>query len=205
MTTWSRQRYARPPLEVARALLGQHLVRVSDEGTIVLRLTEVEAYGGSDDPGSHSFRGRTPRNAVMFGPAGHAYVYFTYGMHFCVNVVTGPVGEPSAVLLRAGEVVAGEDLVRARRGAVPFRDLARGPARLTVALGIDRTQDGLDLTVPDAPLTISAAERPVEAVVEAGPRVGVSGEGGVRHWRLWLRDEPTVSPYRPAVARRPKG
>jgi DNA-3-methyladenine glycosylase len=192
-------------LEVARDLLGQHLVRVIDQGTIVVRLTEVEAYAGSDDPGSHAFRGRTPRNAVMFGPAGHGYVYFTYGMHHCVNVVAGPAGEPSAVLLRAGEVVAGEDLVRATRGAVPFRDLARGPARLTVALGIDRSLDGLDLTDPAAPLFVAAAERPVDALVTTGPRVGVSGEGAVRHWRFWLQGDPTVSPYRAASPRPAKG
>src|SRR5450432_1424141 len=156
---WPRQLYARPVLEVARGLLGQHLVRVTAEGTIAVRLTEVEAYGGADDPGSHSFRGRTQRNAVMFGPAGYCYVYFTYGMHHCVNVVTGPAGEPSAVLLRAGEVIAGEDLVRARRGAVPFRDLARGPARLTVALDIDRSLDGLDLADDAVPLFVAAAER----------------------------------------------
>jgi DNA-3-methyladenine glycosylase len=201
---WPRRLYARPVLEVAHALLGQHLVRVTAEGRIVLRLTEVEAYAGADDPGSHSFRGRTPRNAVMFGPAGHSYVYFTYGMHHCVNVVTGPVGEPSAVLLRAGEIVAGEDLVRANRGAVPFRDLARGPARLTVALGIDRDLDGLDLTGAASPLFVAAAERPVDEQIVAGPRVGVSGEGGVRHWRFWLQGDPTVSPYRAAVPRAAK-
>ncbi|MDX6205103.1 MAG: DNA-3-methyladenine glycosylase [Frankiales bacterium] len=205
MTRWPREHYARPVLEVARDLLGQHLVRVTDQGTIVVRLTEVEAYAGSDDPGSHAFRGRTPRNAVMFGPAGHGYVYFTYGMHHCVNVVAGPAGEPSAVLLRAGEVVAGEDLVRATRGAVPFRDLARGPARLTVALGIDRSLDGLDLTDPAAPLFVAAAERPVDALVTTGPRVGVSGEGAVRHWRFWLQGDPTVSPYRAASPRPAKG
>ncbi|MDX6202324.1 MAG: DNA-3-methyladenine glycosylase [Frankiales bacterium] len=204
MRPWPRQCYARPVLEVARALLGQHLVRVTDEGTVVLRLTEVEAYGGADDPGSHSFRGRTPRNAVMFGPAGHSYVYFTYGMHHCVNVVTGREGEASAVLLRAGEVVAGEDLVRARRGAVAFRDLARGPARLTVALGIDRGQDGLDLTDPVAGLFVAAAEEAVDGMIETGPRVGVSGDGALRHWRFWLRDEPTVSPYRAAAPRPPR-
>jgi DNA-3-methyladenine glycosylase len=200
-----RRFFARPVLEVAHALLGQHLVRVTDAGPIVLRLTEVEAYAGSDDPGSHSFRGRTPRNAVMFGPAGFSYVYFTYGMHYCVNVVTGPVGEPSAVLLRAGEVVAGEDLVRARRGAVPFRDLARGPARLTVALDIDRGLDGMDLTAGETPLFLAAPERPVDVPIASGPRVGVSGDGGVRHWRFWLQGDPTVSPYRAAVPRVRKG
>src|SRR3954452_5890424 len=123
--------YNRPVLEVARDLLGAVLV-CSD---VALRLTEVEGYAGGRDPASHAFRGPTPRNAVMFGPGGHAYVYFTYGMHYCVNVVSGIAGHSSGVLMRAGEVVSGEAAARSRRGAVvAFRDLARGPARLTVAL-----------------------------------------------------------------------
>ena len=104
-------------------------------GDVAVRLTEVEAYDGPNDPGSHAYRGRTPRNAVMFGEPGHLYVYFTYGMHHCCNVVTGPVGTPSAVLLRAGEVVAGAEIARSRRNSSSDRDLARGPARLCQALG----------------------------------------------------------------------
>src|SRR5437763_9908483 len=121
---------SRPVLEVARDLLGAVLVC----GDVALRLTEVEAYAGGRDPASHAFRSRTARNAVMFGPGGHAYVYFTYGMHFCVNLVCGPDGAASAVLLRAGEVVSGVDTALVRRGAVARRDLARGPARMTMAL-----------------------------------------------------------------------
>ncbi|BEP15991.1 DNA-3-methyladenine glycosylase [Acidothermaceae bacterium B102] len=202
MTVLTRPWFERPVLDVARALLGMHLVRTTTEGTIVLRLTEVEAYAGADDPGSHAFRGETKRNAVMFGPAGHAYVYFTYGMHHCVNVVTGLTGHSSGVLMRAGEVVEGESLVRARRGeAVPYRDLARGPARLTVALDIDLRLNGVDLTQPGALLL--AAGTPVDdARVRTGPRVGVSGEGGVRPWRFWVDGEPSVSPYRASVPRR---
>jgi DNA-3-methyladenine glycosylase len=196
-----RRWYARPVLEVARSLLGQLLVRESDEGRIVARLTEVEAYAGLTDPGSHAFRGQTPRTAVMFGPAGYSYVYFTYGMHHCINVVTGPVGEASAVLLRAGEIVAGEDLVRARRGDVPHRDLARGPARLTVSLDIDRRLTGVDLTTSSSAVYLSPAAGVTDAEVATGPRVGVSGEGGIRPWRLWIAGEPTVSPYRAAVPR----
>jgi DNA-3-methyladenine glycosylase len=199
----TRRWYERPVLEVARDLLGRYLVRDSDAGRVVLRLTEVEAYAGSDDPGSHAFRGRTPRNAVMFGPGGHAYVYFTYGMHHCVNVVTGSEGLSSGVLMRAGEVVEGEALVRVRRGAtVRPRDLARGPARLTVALDIDRRHDGTDLTGPGA-LWISAGVPVDDARVRTGPRVGVAGEGGVRPWRFWVDGEPSVSPYRAAVSRAP--
>ena len=195
-----RRFYARPSLEVARDLLGQLLVRDTPEGRVVLRLTEVEAYAGADDPGSHAYRGRTPRTAVMFGEAGHAYVYFTYGMHFCVNVVTGPVGEAAAVLLRAGEVVEGRALAHARRGEVADRDLARGPARLTVALAIDRDLDGADLVRPSG-LFLAAGDPVEDEAVATGPRVGVSGEGRVRPWRSWIAGDPTVSPYRAAVPR----
>ena len=121
-----------PVEQVAPLLLGA----VLRAGPVAVRLTEVEAYAGAGDPGSHAFRGRTPRNAVMFGPAGRAYAYFTYGMHWCLNVVTGPEGEASAVLLRAGEVVDGIDLARERRPGAADRDLARGPARLTKAIGV---------------------------------------------------------------------
>jgi DNA-3-methyladenine glycosylase len=135
----------------------------------------------------------------MFGPAGHLYVYFTYGMHYCCNVVCGPEGRPSAVLLRAGEVVDGLDLARARRTpARSGRDLARGPANLCQALGIAAAQDGHDLSTP--PLTLTPAEHP-PSEVRTGPRVGLRLAAD-RAWRFWLPDEPTVSAYRPAAARR---
>jgi DNA-3-methyladenine glycosylase len=167
-------------------------------GDVAVRLTEVEAYDGPRDPGSHAYRGRTPRNAVMFGPPGHLYVYFTYGMHFCCNVVCGPEGTPSAVLLRAGEVVDGLDHARERRlTARAERDLARGPANLCQALGIGAAENGHELSRP--PLTLSPAGAPT--VVRTGPRVGLRLAAD-RPWRFWLPDEPSVSTYRPAAPRR---
>ncbi len=172
------------PLEVAPRLLGAVLTH----GGVSVRLTEVEAYAGSGDPGSHAFRGRTPRNAVMFGPPGHLYVYFVYGMHHCVNLVTGPIGEPGAVLLRAGEVVDGVDLARTRRPGSTDRDLARGPARLCRALAIDLTDNGARPELePGGPVV----------QLSSGPRVGLR-HAAERPWRLWITDDPTVSTYRPA-------
>ena len=193
-------------IEVAPALLGARLVSTVGGSPVAVRLTEVEAYMGERDPGSHAFRGRTPRTAVMFGPAGHLYVYFTYGMHWCANVVCGPEGSASAVLVRAGEVVQGVDAARARRPAAAGRDgdLARGPARLASALGIDGTLDGADLCDPSSTIWLEPAAAP-SAAVRTGPRVGVSGAGGSGEtfpWRFWLEDEPTVSAYRPGQPRR---
>jgi DNA-3-methyladenine glycosylase len=190
-----------PVLDVAPALLGAHVVA----GGVTLRLTEVEAYGGERDPGSHAYRGRTPRTAVMFGPAGHAYVYFSYGMHWCMNVVTGPAGEASAVLLRAAEVVDGLDVARARRPGVRDRDLCRGPARLTKALGVTGELDGTDLLGAASALRLLPGERVGAAHVRSGPRVGVAGAGAPTPWRFWVDGEPTVSAYRPAVARTRRG
>jgi DNA-3-methyladenine glycosylase len=170
---------------------------------VAVRLTEVEAYDGERDPGSHAFRGRTERNAVMFGPPGHVYVYFTYGMHWCMNLVCGPQGLASAVLLRAGEVVEGIELARTRRTtAKSVRELARGPARLTMTLGIDRSHDGSDATDPSSCLTVSGAPSATAREVLTGPRVGVRGDGAVHPWRFSLAGEPTVSTYRPGVLRR---
>ena len=128
-------------LDVAPTLLGSSCAAA----TVAVRVTEVEAYAGPDDPGSHAYRGRTPRNAAMFGPPGHLYVYFTYGMHHCANVVCGGEGTPSGVLLRAGEVVEGIETARVRRPGAADRDLARGPARLCKALDIDLADYGTDL------------------------------------------------------------
>lgn len=180
-----------PVVEVAPRLLGGEL-RHDD---VAVRITEVEAYDGSNDPGSHAYRGRTARTATMFGPPGRLYVYFIYGMHHCCNVVAGEEGQASAVLVRAGEVVAGHQVARGRRGStVSDRDLARGPARLCQGLGIDRTFDGVDLG--SGALTLRLASDP-PTNVRSGPRVGLR-QAGDWPWRFWLEGERTVSPYRAA-------
>ncbi len=204
--TLGRDFFDRPVLEVARDLLG---ASVSHAG-VTVRLSEVEAYAGIGDPGSHGFRGMTPRTRVLFGAPGSLYVYFTYGMHWCANLVTGPPGHGAAVLLRAGLVVGGLDLAKARRerpgrAAIPVRDLARGPARLTVALGLDGAHNGMATTSPGSALRVQMARSAAAAGVSTGPRVGVSGPGGdgtAYPWRLWLDGDPTVSPYRAAPQRR---
>ncbi|MEU6041850.1 DNA-3-methyladenine glycosylase [Actinomadura sp. NPDC047616] len=197
-----RDFFDRPVEEVAPDLLGRVLAHRTDEGEVAVRLTEVEAYAGPLDPASHAYRGLTPRTAVMFGPPGHAYVYFTYGMHFCVNLVCGPDGTASAVLLRAGQVIAGEDVARRRRPRSTVRDLARGPARLCQSLAIAREQNGLDVCSPGGELRILAGDGPVDPpLVRTGPRTGVNG-GKETPWRFWIDGDPTVSPYRPHVPRR---
>jgi len=189
-------------LEVARDLLGAVAVHsVAGHGHVAVRISEVEAYAGGHDPASHAFRGQTPRNAVMFGPAGHVYVYFTYGMHFCMNLVAGPDGQASAVLLRAGEVVGGVEIAEARRTGSSARDLARGPARLTRALGIGREHNGLDVTSTRSPLQVRRGAPVANGLVRWGPRVGVSTAGEVP-WRCWIDNDPTVSPYRPHIPKK---
>lgn len=200
--TLPRPAYAGPVLQVARALLGCVLERDLPEGLVAVRLTEVEAYGGPDDPGSHAYRGPTPRNATMFGPPGHLYVYFTYGMHHCMNLVCGPPGKAAAVLLRAGAVLAGAELVARRRPGVPPRDWARGPARLTRALAVDRSLDGVDVVDPAGPVRVLGGFPVPDAAVLTGPRTGVAGAGAERPWRFALAGDPSVSPYRPATRRR---
>lgn len=191
-------------LEVAPTLLGCVLTHDTPEGRVAVRLTEVEAYAGGADPGSHAFRGPTPRTQVMFGPPGRAYVYFTYGMHWCVNLVCGPEGVASAVLLRAGEVVDGVALARSRRPASRNdAELARGPARLTVALGVTGTRNGADTCVETSPLRIDAGATVPTSQVRTGPRVGLSVATD-RPWRFWVDAAPSVSSYRPGTPRRPR-
>lgn len=183
--------FERPAVEVAPLLLGA-LLSVDD---VTVRITEVEAYLGETDPGSHAFRGETPRTSVMFGEPGHLYTYFTYGMHTCANIVCSPAGTASAVLLRAGEIVRGIEHARSRR--VTSRsddDLARGPARLCVALGISLADGGASLDAGRFHLELPRSPSPFLA----GPRTGVSGAGGTDEfpWRFWVEGEPTVSPYK---------
>lgn len=198
----TRDFFDRPGHEVAPDLLG----RVITHGPVSIRLTEVEAYGvPGQDPASHTFRGRTPRNAVMFGPPGHLYVYFTYGMHFCANLVCLPEGVGSGVLLRAGEVIYGHEVAMARRTAgasrtVTGRDLARGPARLAVALGFAREHNGLD-ACPPGPIAVLEGEPAGPVSIRSGPRVGIS-RARETPWRFWIDGDRTVSPYRPHVPRR---
>ena len=184
----------RPALEVAPLLLGAVVRR----GEVAVRLTEVEAYAGEDDPGSHAGRGSTPRSEVMFGPSGRLYVYFTYGMHHCANVVCGPEGTASAVLLRAGEVVDGVEEARKRRGTKVDRELARGPARLCSALGIRLLDNRNDLA--EGPVTLTLSDPVDAAMISTGPRVGLRLAAD-RPWRYWITGEPTVSTYRPAAPR----
>ena len=227
---------------MAPDLLGCVFWASSPAGLVAVRLVEVEAYEGPDDPASHAFRGKSARNAVMFGSPGHAYVYFTYGMHFCVNLVCQPAGRAEAVLLRAGQVIAGLDLAASRRaengrpaagnGAptaengrpaaesggpaaesggpvaengvrkVRELDLARGPARLCQALGIDRALDGADVCSAGSPLGIGPAPDQAGGMgaISTGPRVGVS-QAADRPWRYWLAGDAYVSLYRPSKPR----
>ena len=180
--TWD---LARPVEQVAPTLLGA----VLRHGEVAVRLTEVEAYDGANDPASHAFRGRTPRNAIMFGPPGHLYVYFSYGMHWAANIICGPDGVASGVLLRAGEVVEGLELARSRRGRATDRDLARGPGRLTQALGVDLTLDGQDIT--SGSLTISGRESPPGDIVET-TRIGIT-RGTELPWRYLVDGDEHVS------------
>ncbi|MFC0863882.1 DNA-3-methyladenine glycosylase [Sphaerimonospora cavernae] len=202
--------FDRPSCEVAPDLLG----RVIAHGPVAVRLTEVEAYGGpGQDPASHTYRGRTPRNSVMFGEPGHVYVYFTYGMHFCANLVCLPEDVGSAVLMRAGEVIAGVDVARSRRltggngssagrtaRTVPDRDLARGPARLAVSLGLVREHNGLDCCSAGGRIRVFEGAPVDPSLVRTGPRTGVAA-GAETPWRFWIDGDSTVSPYRPHVRR----
>ena len=211
-----RRFFARDVLVVAPDLLGCTLTHAG----VTVRITETEAYAGYlHDPGSHAFRGRTPRTAPMFGPAGCTYVYFTYGMHWMLCFVTGPCELAQAVLIRAGEVIAGERVADARRPGVAPRDWCRGPARLAQTLALDGTATGRDFCRPVLRGEGSTAE-PIDLVVRGpfepvasesirtGPRVGVAGPGGdatAYPWRFWIAGEPTVSPYRPGATRRRRG
>src|SRR3954447_15939041 len=180
---------------VSLTLLGCWVVTDRPEGRVAVRLTEVEAYSGmGEDPASHAHRGPTPRAKIMFGPPGRLYVYFSYGVHWCANVVVGPIGRGSAVLLRAGDVVLGEALAAARRPAARTpRDLARGPARLTQVLAIGPDDKGADLLWPSSDVRLHRGPPP--SAVSVGPRVGIS-QATELPWRFWETDAPSVSVFR---------
>jgi DNA-3-methyladenine glycosylase len=194
--------YLQPTLRVARALLGKLLVHQSEDGVTAGRIVEVEAYRGPGDRAAHTAGGRrTARNEVMWGPAGRLYVYFTYGMHYCCNVVTRAAGQPEAVLIRALEPVAGIALMRQNRGGDPARPeaaLARGPGNLCRAMGIDRSFDGTDLQA--GPITIRDAPRLAATSIATSTRIGIAyaGPDALRPWRFFVRNSPAVSGSRAA-------
>ncbi|MDT4940706.1 MAG: DNA-3-methyladenine glycosylase [Pseudonocardiales bacterium] len=202
--TVDRRRLARPALQVAPRLVGAVVASEFGGVRVAIRLTEVEAYEGVDDPASHAFRGRTPRTEVMFGAPGHLYCYFTYGMHWCANIVCGTDGVAAAVLLRAGEVIDGRDAAGARRPTARRDvDLARGPARLATCLGLDRDANGIDLCARDSAVRLESMPTSRRRGVTAGPRVGIGAAADLA-WRFWLTGDPTVSAFRPGGRRRPR-
>ena len=204
----TREALAGLPADVAPTLLGGKLRVTTASGLVALRITEVEAYHGRGtgdlvDPGSHARMGPTARNATMWGEPGHLYVYLSHGIHSCVNVVCGPEGVAGGILLRAGEVVEGQDAAHARRAAARLaRDLARGPGRLGDAVGLRYPiHDGID-AVTGAEQAGARARLFVRAEplgeIATGPRVGVAGVAGTDAfpWRFWIPGDPTVSAFR---------
>ena len=199
----TRAFFARDPLLVAPQLLGCVLERSTAEGTVAIQITEVEAYAGELDPGAHSHSGMSARTAVTFGEAGHLYCYFSYGMHWAINVVTGETGQSRGCLIRAGRVIVGDELARARRAVtrrspIPDRELARGPACVAQVFGVGAANNGDDLFAGEWRFAIP--DGPLDEQVAVGPRVGVSGPGGdaaAFPWRYWIAGDPTVSAYKP--------
>jgi DNA-3-methyladenine glycosylase len=186
----SREFYAGGTVRVAKNLLGKHLVRAKGKTRMVGMIVEVEAYKGSDDPASHAFRGPTPRNAPMFGEPGHAYVYFTYGNHHCLNVTTQARGTPGAVLIRAIEPLEGISLMRRLRPNVPDSALTNGPGKLTKALGIDKSLNEIDMTEPGVLFVEDAKNEQIEIV--RSTRIGI--RVGKEHlWRFCVSGNPYVS------------
>jgi DNA-3-methyladenine glycosylase len=185
-----RHFYARPTLEVARDLLGKELLWRGKGAKMGGVIVEVEAYLGAHDPASHAYRGETRRNRTMFGAPGHAYVYFTYGMHHCMNVVTEEKGTPHAILLRALAPSTGLELWHAARPDLPLSKMASGPGRLCRALGIDRRHDGLDLVRSDLVIRERPGSQPLE--IRSGPRIGIS-QAREMPYRFWVAHEPAVS------------
>jgi len=203
----SRDFFARDVLEVAPALLGCVLQRTDAEATVSIRITEVEAYAGERDPGAHSFRGMTNRNKTLFGPPGHLYCYFTYGLHHAINVVVGQLGQPYGCLIRAGDVIEGAGVARRRREQkprkfpLPEHGVARGPGCVAQSFGVNLTNDGDDLFASQWRFFVPRGGAVLTH--EVGPRVGVSGPGGdsaAYSWRYWLASASSVSTYKPGRA-----
>jgi DNA-3-methyladenine glycosylase len=200
-------------VDVAPLLLGAIVSTRVAGRAVSVRITEVEGYGGlAEDPGSHAYRRQTPRNTTMFGPAGHCYEYFTYGIHWMINVVTRPPGVAGAVLLRAGTVVEGIEVAQERRPtARTSNDLARGPARLAAALGATGAFDGRDMLSRRSAIRLELAEPVESSRIGTSARTGVAGAGALTPWRFFLLDEQSVSRYRAATERqrdavgRPRG
>jgi DNA-3-methyladenine glycosylase len=185
-----RDFYARDTVKVAKALLGKHLVRVQGKYRMEGRIVEVEAYRGLDDPASHAFRGPTPRNAPMFGKPGHAYIYFTYGNHYCLNITTQDVGTPGAVLIRAMQPLEGLHEMRRLRPNMPDSNLTNGPGKLTKALGIDKSLNEVDMTRRGI-LFVTESDEAIFDVAKSA-RVGIS-KGRDRLWRFYVAGNSYVS------------
>ena len=186
-----RRFYIRETLTVAEELLGKKLVRRTDNARLVGKIVEVEAYRGSDDPASHAHRGMTPRNRLMFGKGGFAYVYFTYGMHYCFNVVTESQNAPGAVLIRALEPLNGIETMRKNRGNKNMLNLTNGPAKLTEAMNITKKQNGLDLT-KSKELLICESEVKENFEFVSTKRIGIK-VGVDKPWRFYVKDNKFVS------------
>ena len=194
--------YARPTLDVARDLLDCLLCRRETDGTFTVgRIVETEAYIGETDPACHAAAGRTPRTRVLYGPPGRSYVYFTYGMHYCFNVVTEPEGKPAAVLVRALRPEAGLDRMEARRRGREGTQLTQGPARLCEALGIDLDLNDTSLAGPVLTVRKNGEGAPQ---IASGPRIGIR-VATERPWRFWVAGDPFVSGARAAVPKRRRG
>jgi DNA-3-methyladenine glycosylase len=187
-----RSFYNRSPLLVGREIIGKKLVRTLSDGTELSGIiVEAEAYGGNRDPASHAFRGKTPRNAIMFGEAGHAYIYFTYGAHYCLNFVTSSkIGKASAVLIRAVEPVSGVEEMAARRKTMVLTQIASGPGKLTRALEIDKALNGVDVTLADSPIHVENGVPDFK--VATSRRIGINVAIG-RKWRFYSANSPFVS------------
>lgn len=182
--------YETTPVQLARKLIGTTLIRIFDEEILAARIVETEAYGGADDPASHAYRGITERNKVMFNSGGYSYVYFTYGMHFCFNVVAGKGRTAGAVLIRAAEPVEGIDIMRKNRNKENLRDLLSGPAKLCQAFGIDRSLNGIALDRP--PLFLSENTADSSPVIKTTARIGIKS-GTEKKWRFVDKESSFLS------------